>query len=148
MKLSTRGRYGVRAMLDLATHYGEGTVLLKDIAKRQEISERYLENIIRVLVANDLVNSTRGRSGGFSLAKPPGEIRLRQIIEAVEGSIASVFCVDNPKLCRRTPICVTREVWERLKKAMQDVLDSMTLRDLVEMEKEKLTEPEAQMYYI
>jgi Rrf2 family cysteine metabolism transcriptional repressor len=148
VKLSTRGRYGTRAMLDLAMHDDGQTVLLKDIAKRQEISERYLESIMRVLVSNGLVTSVQGRNGGFSLAKKPGDIKLSQIIEAVEGSIAPVFCVDNPKLCKRVPICVTYDVWRKLKKAMFDVLDSITLEDMLEMQKKKLKGKEIQMYYI
>jgi len=148
MKLSTRGRYGTRAMLDLAMHNGERIILLKDIAKRQDISERYLENIMRILVANGLVTSAQGRTGGFGLAKEPRDIKLSQIIQAVEGSISPVSCVDNPKLCKRTPICVTRDIWGKLKKVMFDVLDSITLEDMVKMQKDKLKGKESEMYYI
>lgn len=148
MKLSTRGRYGARAMLDLAIHHAEQAVLLKDIAKRQEISERYLENIMRILVSSGLVKSVQGRNGGFSLAKDPGDIRLSQIIQAVEGSTSVAACVDNPKLCKRTPICVTREIWGKLKKAVFDVLDSITLEDMVKMQKDKVKEGKADMYHI
>lgn len=137
MKLSTRGRYGTRAMLDLAMHNGEHAVLLKDIARRQDISERYLENIMRILVSNGLVTSVQGRNGGFGLAKKPGEIKLSRIIQAVEGSISPVFCVDNPTLCRRTSDCVACAVWRKLKKAVFDVLDSITLDDMLKMQKEK-----------
>ena len=148
MKLSTRGRYGTRAMLDLALHDGERIVLLKDIAKRQEISERYLENIMRILVSNGLVTSVQGRNGGFSLAKKPSDIKLSQIIQAVEGSVSPVGCVDNPKSCKRMPICVTYDIWGKLKKAMFDVLDSITLEDMVKMQKEKLKGKDLGMYYI
>ena len=148
MKLSTRGRYGTRAMLDLAMHNGERIVLLKDIAKRQDISERYLENIMRILVSNGLVTSIQGRSGGFNLAKEPGDIKLSQIIQAVEGSISPVSCVDNPKSCKRTKACVTREIWGKLKKAMFDVLDSITLEDMVKMQKDKVKEGKTDMYHI
>ncbi len=148
MKLSTRGRYGTRAMLDLAFHNGEQIVLLKDIAKREEISARYLENIMRILVSSGLVTSVQGRNGGFSLAKKPSDIKLSQIIQAVEGSIAPVFCVDNPKLCKRTPICITRDIWEKLNKSMLEVLDSITLEDMVNMQKDKLKGEKFGMYYI
>lgn len=148
MKLSTRGRYGTRAMLDLAMHDGEQPVLLKDIAKRQEISGRYLENIMGTLASNGLVNSVRGRKGGFSLAKEPSDIKLSQIIQAVEGSMSPVFCIDNPKSCKRTTICITRDIWVKLGKAIVDVLDSITLEDMVKMQKEKLKEENLGMYYI
>ncbi len=148
MKLSTRGRYGTRAMLDLAMHDNGRTVLLRDIAKRQEIPERYLENIMRILVSNGLVTSIQGRNGGFNLTKKPSNINLSQIIQAVEGSTAPVFCVDNPKLCKRAPICVARDIWKKLKKAMVEVLDSITLEDMVKMQKAKLKGGKPGMYYI
>lgn len=148
MKLSTRGRYGARAMLDLAIHYGEGTILLKDIAARQGISQRYLEHIMTTLVSNGLIQSSRGQQGGFSLAKSPREIKLSQIIQVLEGSLAPAACVENPRLCERATACVTRDIWGRLKKAIWEVLDSITLQDMVKMQREKLAKSEAQMYYI
>jgi Rrf2 family cysteine metabolism transcriptional repressor len=147
MKLSTKGRYGARAMLDLAIHNEERIVLLKDIAKRQEISERYLENIMRTLVSNGLVTSVQGRNGGFNLAKKPSDIKLSHIIQAVEGSVSPVCCVDNPKLCKRMPMCVTYDIWGKLKKAIFDVLDSITLEDMVKMQKTKLKGKESQITY-
>ena len=148
MKLSTRGRYASRAMLDLALNYGKGSVSLKNIARRQEISERYLEHIMTVLLSAGLVQSTRGSRGGFSLAKLPKEIKLSQIIQAVEGSISPVACVDDPKLCNRVDACVTYEIWKKLKKAMLEVLDSVTLEDMVKMQKKKLSKQKDRMYYI
>ena len=148
MKLSTRGRYASRAMLDLALNYGKGSVSLKNIARRQEISERYLEHIMIVLLSAGLVQSTRGSHGGFSLAKLPKEIKLSQIIQAVEGSISPVACVDDPKLCNRVDACVTYEIWKKLKKAMLEVLDSVTLKDMVKMQKKKLSKQKDRMYYI
>ena len=147
MKLSTRGRYGTRAMLDLAIHNSEQAVLLRDIAKRQDISERYLENIMRILVSNGLVTSVQGRNGGFSLAKKPSEIKLSEIIQMVEGSISPVKCIDNPKLCKKMRDCVTYDIWGKLEKAMFDVLDSITLEDMVNMHKEKVKRNEAQITY-
>ncbi len=148
MKLSTRGRYAPRAMLDLALNYGKGPVSLKNIGRRQEISERYLEHIMLVLQSAGLVQSTRGSRGGFSLAKLPKEIKLSQIIQAVEGSISPVACVDDPKLCDRVSICVTYEIWKKLKKAILEVFDSVTLEDMVKMQKKKLSKQEDRMYYI
>jgi len=139
VRLSTKGRYGTRAMLDLAIHYGGEPVLLKDIAKRQEISERYLENIMVRLVSSGLARSARGQKGGFSLAKPPKEIRLSEVVQVLEGPIAPVECVDNPRLCNRSPDCVTIEIWGRLKKVMLDLLDSITLQDMVEMARKKVS---------
>jgi len=148
MKLSTRGRYAPRAMLDLALNYGKGPVPLKDIARRQEISERYLEHIMIVLQSAGLVQSARGSRGGFSLAKLPKEIKLSQIIQTVEGSISPVACVDDPKLCNRVDACVTYEIWKKLKKAMLEVFDSVTLEDMVKMQKKKLSKQKDRMYYI
>ncbi len=147
MKLSTKGRYGARAMLDLALHYGEGPVLLKDIAKRQQLSERYLEHLILSLKAAGLVNSIRGAHGGFTLAKPPSQIRLSEIIQIMEGSIALVECVDDPKVCLRADLCVTRDIWSEMQKAMSGVLESTTLQDLIQRQREK-EKPEAITYYI
>ena len=147
MKLSTRGRYATRALLDLALHHGEEPVLLKDIARRQQISLRYLEHLITPLIARGIVRSTRGPKGGVSLAKPPEEIRLDEVIQLLEGSTAPVECVDNPETCTRSELCVTREVWGELKKAINGVLESITLQDLVERQREKGL-PEEAMYYI
>jgi Rrf2 family cysteine metabolism transcriptional repressor len=137
MKLSTRGRYGLRALLDLAVHRGEGLVLLKDIARRQEVSLPYLEHLIAPLIAAGLVKSTRGARGGVLLLKPPADIRLSEVVQVLEGPIAPVDCVNNPALCHRSAFCVTRDIWVELKEAMSQVLDSTTLQDLVERQRQK-----------
>jgi len=147
MKLSTRGRYGTRALLDLALHQGEGPVLLKDIAQRQQISLRYLEHLITPLIAGGIVRSTRGARGGVSLARPPEEIRLSEVVQFLEGSITPVECVNNPRICTRSELCVTRDIWGELKKAMNGVLEGITLQDLVERQKRK-ERPKELMYYI
>jgi len=147
MKLSTRGRYGTRALLELALHQGEGPVPLKDIAQRQQISLQYLEHLITPLIAAGIVLSTRGPRGGVSLAKPPEAIRLSEIIQLLEGSIAPVECVNNPGICVRSKLCVTRDIWGELKKVMNGVLESITLQDLVERQKRK-EQPEGVMYHI
>lgn len=130
MKLSTKGQYATRAMLDLALHYGEGYVLLKDVARRQAISDRYLEHIIIPLKMAGLVRSVRGAKGGFELAKPPGDINVGEIIQVCEGSIAPVECVDNAAVCSRASFCVARDVWAEMEKAMRGVLQAITLQDL------------------
>ncbi len=147
MKLSTRGRYGTRALLDLALHQREEPVLLKDIAQRQQISLRYLEHLITPLIAAGIVLSTRGPRGGISLVKPPEQVKLSEVIQLLEGSIAPVECVNNPEICTRSELCVTRDIWGELKKAMNGVLESTTLQDLVERQKRK-ERPEEVMYYI
>jgi len=147
MKLSTRGRYGTRALLELALHQGERPVPLKDIAQRQQISLQYLEHLITPLIAAGIVLSTRGPRGGVSLAKPPEAVRLSEIIQLLEGSIAPVECVNNPGICVRSKLCVTRDIWGELKKVMNGVLESITLQDLVERQKRK-EQPEGVMYHI
>ncbi len=147
MKLSTRGQYGTRALLDLALHQKDKPTLLKDIARRQQISLRYLEHLITPLIAGGIVRSTRGRGGGVSLVKAPEEIKLSEVIQLLEGSIAPVECVNNPGICNRSPFCVTRDVWGELKNAMNSVLESTTLQDLVERQKRKVS-PQEVMYHI
>ncbi len=147
MKLSTRGRYGTRALLELALHQGEGPVLLKDIAQRQQISLQYLAHLITPLIAGGLVRSTRGARGGVLLTKTPDKIKLSEVIQLFEGSLAPVDCIDNPGICKRSAFCVTRDVWGELKEVMNGVLESTTLQDLVERQKEK-EQPEEVMYCI
>ena len=137
MRCSTGCRYGVRAMLDLALNFGKGPVLLKDIARRQEVSEKYLGHSISALRKAGLVRSIRGAHGGYVLAKTPSEIRLSKITEILEGSMAPAECVDNPQICKRANLCVTRDIWVEVKKAIDDVLESITLQDMVKRHKEK-----------
>jgi len=147
MKLSTRGRYGLRALLDLAVHQGEGMVLLKDIARRQEVSLPYLEHLITPLIAGGLVKSTRGARGGVLLLKPPAEVKLTEVVQLLEGSIAPVDCVNDPRVCSRSASCVTRDIWMQIKDAIIRVLDSTTLQDLVERQRQK-EQTETGMYNI
>lgn len=147
MTISTRGRYAARAMLDLALHRDDGKVLLKDIAARQEVSARYLEQVMIRLKAAGLVTSARGAQGGFALARPPKDIKLSDVIRAVEGSIAPVQCVDAPTECSRATSCVTRDVWVEMERAATAILESVTVQDLVERHREK-QKPEALMYHI
>ncbi len=137
MKLSTRARYGVRALLDLAFYSSERPVLLKDVAQRQQISPMYLEHLITPLIAAGIIGSIRGAKGGIWLAKPPSAVKLSEVIQLLEGSIAPVECLNNVSYCPRSSFCVTRDVWGELKKAMDGVLESITLQDLVERQKRK-----------
>jgi len=147
MKLSTRARYGTRALLEVALHQGERPVLLKDIAQRQQISLQYLEHLVTPLIAGCILRSTRGARGGVSLTKPPDEIRLSEVIHLLEGSVAPVDCVNNSGVCPRSGLCVARDVWGELKRAMDSVLESTTLQDLVERQKRK-EHPGEVMYHI
>ena len=147
MKLSTRGRYGTRALLELALHHKAGPVPLKNIARSQQIPLQYLEHLITPLVAAGIIRSTRGARGGVWLAKPPQEIKLSEVIRLLEGSIALVDCVSDPKSCPRSDFCVTRDVWGELKKVMDGILESITLQDLVERQKRK-EQSEEVMYHI
>lgn len=131
MNISTKGRYAVRAMLDLALQSGDGPTMIKDISKRQGISVLYLEQLFTRLKAAGLVGSTRGPKGGFRLTRLPSQIRIGDILQTMEGSMALVACVDNAMLCSRADSCVTRKVWAEMKQAMDKVLESTTLQDLV-----------------
>ena len=147
MKLSTRTRYGTRALLELALHRGEEPIFLKDIAKRQQISLPYLEHLIAPLIAGGILRSTKGPRGGISLAKNPEEIRLSEITRLLEGSVAPVECINDPEICNRSEFCVTRDIWCEIKMVMEGVLESTTLQDLVERHRKK-GETEPAMYYI
>jgi Rrf2 family protein len=137
MRLSTKGRYGVRALVDIALNSNGGPVLLKDIAKRQDVSAQYLEHLVAPLIRAGILRSIRGAKGGIVLARPPEEIRLSRVIDVLEGSVAPVECVDNPALCTRSDECVTRDVWTDIKAAIMGVLESLTLRDLMDRQKAK-----------
>jgi Rrf2 family protein len=124
-------------MLDLALNFGKEPVLLRDIARRQEVSEKYLEHSVSALRKAGLVRSIRGARGGYVLAKSPSEIRLSEIMEVLEGSMAPVDCVGDPKVCHRANLCITREIWAKMKEAIDNILESITLQDMVEQQKKK-----------
>jgi len=138
MKLSTRARYGTRVLLELSLHWGEGPMLLKDISQRQQIPLPYLQQLIGPLVKEGIIKTTRGARGGISLLKLPKEVRLSEVIQILEGSIAPVACVDNPELYPRSDSCVTNDIWAEVKKAMDGVLESTTFEDLVERKRKKM----------
>lgn len=132
MKISTRGRYAIRVMLDLAEHNTGEYIPLMDIAKRQEISEKYLESIVASLSKNGFVHSLRGKGGGYQLAKSPEEYTIKSILQLTEGSLAPVSCLeDETNLCERVAVCKTLKMWEGLYKLILDYFDGITLADLL-----------------
>lgn len=138
MKISTKGRYALRLMLDLAMNEEGNVVRMKDIAARQDISDKYLEQIISILNKAGYVRSTRGPQGGYTLKKEPKDYTVGMILRLTEGSLAPVSCVEEDAVvCEREAACATMEVWKRLNQAISGVVDEMTLADLVEIQKEK-----------
>lgn len=134
MKVSTRGEYGVRAMFDLALHWGEGPISLKSIAERQLVSEHYLEQLMAALRKAGLVKSKRGAQGGYTLADEPDKVTIGQIIRVLEGPITPLDCLDSDKgsgpYCQKPDRCVLRNLWKDLQDSMEQVLDNRTLEDL------------------
>jgi Rrf2 family protein len=142
LQMSTRSRYGVRLMVALALNHGDGSTLLRDLARREGISEKYLGQIIIPLKASGLVTSHRGAHGGYSLARPPRDITVKDVVEAIEGRIAPVACVDpeagasvgecgeNPSDCQRVTTCVVMQVWKKLRDDINRALSSFSLEDL------------------
>jgi Rrf2 family protein len=138
MKLSTRARYGVRLMLALAQNYGREPVYLKDIATQEDISGKYLSLLIMPLRRIGLVNSVRGAYGGYNLAKAPEEITLKEIVDVLEGDCCLVACVKDPTVCPRVFTCVTHDIWEMVGGKISETLNSITLDQMVKMNKEKI----------
>ncbi len=138
MKISTRGRYALRLMLDLALGAPDQYVTIKSISERQDISNKYLEQIITVLSRAGFVKSVRGSQGGYRLSRPAEEYTVGEILRLTEGSLAPVACMENsPNQCKKAQQCVTMEVWKRIDEAVSGVVNSITLADLVRMHKEK-----------
>ncbi len=128
-------------MLDLALHYGEGNIILKDIAKRQEISSKYLGSLIPPLKAAGLITSSRGAHGGYTMARAPEDITLKEVILALEGDICLSECVSTPSVCRRSSSCVTRDIWDQVGEAILGVLESITLKDMINRHWQKQESP-------
>jgi Rrf2 family protein len=138
LRLSTKGRYGTRVMLELALNYGEGHMLLKDIAKKQDISVGYLEQIMPSLKAAGFINASRGAHGGYTLARPPVEITLCEIVSALEGPISLVECISSPEVCDRVESCVTHDLWGEVSEKIESTLRSKNLQDLVYKHRNKV----------
>ena len=138
MKISTKGRYALRIMLDLAVNNNGNYISLKEISNRQGISDKYSEQIINQLSKAGLVSSVRGARGGYKLAKKPQDYTIGEILRVMEGTLAPVSCLEESQnSCERESICVTLEVFQKIKDAVDNVVDNITLYDLVKREKEK-----------
>jgi len=136
MKISTRGRYALRLMVDLAASPSDEFVTIKSIAARQEISEKYLEQIITVLSRAGFVKSARGAQGGYKLGRPAEEYTVGMILRAIEGSLVPVKCMeDEPNQCPRCDVCVTLDVWKRIDEAISGVVDNITLEELAQKQR-------------
>jgi Rrf2 family transcriptional regulator, cysteine metabolism repressor len=131
MRLSTRGRYGTRLMVDLAQHYADGPIPLAAIAKRQDLSAKYLEQLIILLKGAGLIRSVRGRRGGYMLARKPEEISVGEIVETLEGRLSVVDCVLEPELCYRAIECPTRDIWVGMTEMIKKQLFSLSLGNIV-----------------
>ncbi|MGB9907416.1 MAG: RrF2 family transcriptional regulator [Candidatus Saccharicenans sp.] len=138
-RISTKGRYGTRLMLNLALHYPESSPArsLKDVAEEEDISIRYLEQIIIPLRDHRLVKSLRGAGGGYTLAKPPAAIRLSEVLQAVEGNCCLVECVEDKSFCPRSSYCAAHEIWKEGTRVMKNYFDSVSLQDMVKIAEKK-----------
>ena len=132
MKISTKGRYALRMLLDLAVHHEQGYISLKEVAERQNISKKYLEQIVPMLNRNGILRTNRGNRGGYMLGKLPEQLTVGEILRATEGSLAPVACLEyEVNDCPRAGECATLYIWEGLYKAVQEYLDSITLQDIL-----------------
>ena len=133
MRVSTKGRYALRMLLDLAERRDEGFVSLKEIARRQNIAKQYLEQIVSLLHTSNMLRANRGKQGGYMLAKKPSEYTVREILRVTEGSLAPVACLeDEVNRCEQVMFCKTLSMWAGLKRAVEDYLDGVTLQDMLE----------------
>lgn len=132
MKLSTRSRYGVRALIELAIEYGKGPLQIKTMAEREKISNKYLEQIVGVLKLAGLVISVRGPKGGYILAKPPAEIKLLEVFALLEGKITTFDCLVDKSYCTRCGDCLTKKLWLKMQEAIEGVLTSVTLKEMAD----------------
>ncbi|MBR1392603.1 MAG: Rrf2 family transcriptional regulator [Ruminococcus sp.] len=133
MKISTKGRYALRMMIDLCEHQNEGYVALKDIAERQGVSKKYLEQIVPAFTRTDLLRTNRGFQGGYRLARSPEKYTIGEILRLTEGSLMPVACLDGQVMeCERAADCVTLPMWKGLAKVINEYLDSLTLQDLLD----------------
>lgn len=144
MKLSTRGRYGIHAMYDLALNYGETPQCIKAIADRENIPEAYLEQLIASLRRDRLVTSVRGAQGGYRLARPPQEITVGEVLRTLEGGLNLVECLSEEDLCGKSCACPSRVVWKKISDGLNAIVDGITLQDMVDDYNRNSTQGEEQ----
>nr|WP_165247547.1 Rrf2 family transcriptional regulator [Adlercreutzia sp. ZJ141] len=132
MRISTKTRYGMRLMIDLAQHWGAGRVALRDIAERQEISKKYMEQVVAPLVSAGLLHVTRGNQGGYELARDPRQITCADIMTATEDGLGLLDCANGALACPRDSFCLSKDIWLGLERVMADYLASITLQDVLE----------------
>lgn len=138
MKISTKGRYALRMLIDLAEHEGDGFIALKDIAERQNISKKYLEQIVPILSRSGILRTNRGSQGGYALANDPDKITVGEILRLTEGSLSPVACLDgDPAQCPRSADCPTLPVWQGLNRVINEYLDGITLRSILDSQRER-----------
>ena len=147
MRISTKLRYGLRAMVDLAQFDSDGPVLVRNIAKRQGISKKYLDNLLVLLKNAGLVRSVRGAKGGYSLAHPPSKMTVLDIAIALEGAPSLIDCIADPSICDRSDICPTLEFWKNMSGVLENFMAKTTLEELVSQCREK-QQSQVQMYYL
>ena len=139
MKISTKGRYSLRMLLDLAEHQNDGYVALKDIAQRQNISKKYLEQIVPILNKSEILRTNRGFQGGYRLAKAPDQYTVGEILRLTEGSLAPVACLEHePNDCQRCGECATLPVWQGLYRRINEYLDGITLQDILDQQRARV----------
>ncbi len=135
MKLSTKCRYGARALVEIAESYGDRPAKRKDIAQVQGLSDSYLENILITVRNAGIIETVRGARGGYVLSRPPEKVTLLEVVRALEGSLSPVECLEKPGVCAKTKACITRDVWRRVQEAEEEVLRGTTLQDLIDKKK-------------
>ena len=136
MRISTKGRYGLRVLLDVAMHQQNGPVILRDISKRQGISEKYLWQVINPLKGAGLVNAVRGAHGGYTLARLPERITVLEIVSVLEGSVDMVDCLEDPDGCDRSGACVARGVWNEIQNRLREAMAGITLKELIQKQRD------------
>ena len=142
MKLSTRGRYGIHAMYELARGFGGAPLCIKAIAEKQDIPEAYLEQIIAVLRRDELVTSIRGAQGGYILARPPENITVGDVLRSLEGGLKLVDCLLEEDTCGKTCACPSRVVWKKISDGLNEIVDSITLKDMIDEYERSITRGE------
>ncbi|WP_045218037.1 RrF2 family transcriptional regulator [Desulfonatronum thioautotrophicum] len=139
MKIPTKIRYGLRFLLDLAEHGGQGVVTLREAARRQDISQKYLWQVVAPLKSAGLITAERGKDGGFRLTRDPQEISIRDVYTAIEGDCALVGCLTRPEICPRHTRCYVRDVWDEISQGLGDLMHGITLKHILEREQKRRT---------